>query len=117
MKFTLDESHSDICRLVRQLSDAEQALRSNKGGDPELRALLNRSSRMLDECRSLMMSAVNSLEEAARLRAGLMDSPSRHEEIARQKNRAMETTVEFLKSLLKEHTPTAPPKRVHDEVI
>lgn len=115
MKFTLDETQSDICGLVRQMQAMEQDGR--KTLPAETRAVLNRASRMLDECRSVMVSAVHSLEEAARLRAGLMDSPSRHEEIARQKNRAMETTSEFLKSLLKEHTPTAPPPRHRDEVI
>lgn len=119
MKFKLDEAHSDITALVKQLQEAEQANRAARG-DNELRALLNRSAHMLEECRTTMLSAVQSLEEAASLRTGLMDSVSRADEVQRAKNRAMETAANFFKSLLQQYTPTpvAPrSQQVTSEVI
>jgi hypothetical protein len=115
MKFVLNDKHSDIHTLIRELQAAEQNNRKAKG-DTELRALLNRAAHTLNECESLMISAVNSLEEASRMKAGLMDSINRHDEIATAKNRAMTTTADFLKSKLHEYTPrTAAPAT--DEVI
>ncbi len=117
MKFELDDKRSDIHTLVRELQAAEQDNRKARG-DAELRALLNRAAHTLNECESLMISAVNSLEEAARLRAGLMDSINRHDEIASAKDRAMKTTADFLKSLLQTYTPREAPKQpARDEVI
>lgn len=118
MKFHLDESRSDMATLIRELQGAEQSNRVAKG-DPELRSLLNRAAHMLNESQSVMLSAVQSLEEATKLRAGLQDSIGRHDEIVNAKNRVMTTTADFLKSLLSQHTPRqAPPARpVRDEVI
>ena len=109
MKFKLDESRSDIATLVRQLQGAEQDNRITKG-DPELRALLSRAAFRLHESQSLMPSAIHSLEDAAKLKAGFMDSASRHDDIARAKNAAMTTTADFFRSMLNQHTPTEPPK-------
>lgn len=117
MKFRLDESRSDITSLVKRLQEAEQANRAEKG-DAELRALLNRSAHMLEECRTTMISCVQSLEEAVSLQAGMMDSASRQDEITRAKNRAMETAASFFKSLLQQHTPPPLKPRVpNSEVI
>ena len=118
MKFQLDEKHSDIVSLIKQLQAAEQDNRAAKG-DAELRSLLNRSAHMLEECHSLLVSTVHSMEEAAALRAGLMDSQSKHEEVSRAKNRAMETVAEFARSLLTQYTKPADSKArpAADEVI
>lgn len=117
MKFILDETRSDIARLVADLQAAEQDNRNTKG-DAELRSLLNRAAHVLTESQSLMVSAVHALEDAAELRAGLMDNHSRHDEIMNRKNKAMRTTAEFFKSLLREHTPiAAAPKSEPAEVI
>jgi hypothetical protein len=109
MKFKLDESRSDIATLVHDLHHAEQDNRAAKG-DPALRALLARAAHMLNESQSLMTSAIHTLEDAAKLKAGFMDSASRHDDIARAKNAAMTTTADFFRSMLNQHTPTEPPK-------
>lgn len=116
MKFKLNESRSDIHLLVRELQTTELAVK----GDPEIRALLTRAAYMLNECESLLLSQVQSLEEAVSLRAGIMDSLSRHEEITRAKNIAMETAAQFSRSLLQQYTPRPTdnlPKSKNYEVI
>lgn len=118
MKFHLDESRSDMATLVRELQGAEQSNRVAKG-DPELRSLLSRAAHMLNESQSVMISAVHSLEEAAKLRAGLQDSIGRHDEIVNAKNRVMTTAADFLKTFLQQYTPRAQPTpaKKTDEVI
>lgn len=118
MKFQLNESQSDIALLVKALQLAEQDNRAAKG-DVALRALLALAAHALNESQSLMTSAVNSLEDAIRLRAGLQDSIGRHDEIVNAKNRVMITTADFLKSFLQQYTPRAQPTpaKKTDEVI
>lgn len=109
MNFKLNEDTSDIAYLIEQLRVAEQ---SGKSLPPPTRALLEQASRMLHECRSQMALAVEQLEKAAKLRAGVMDSESKHHEVARMKDSVMTEQAQFLRTLLQQKTP-----RKTDEVI
>jgi len=118
MKFIFNEKRSDLYTLIKELEAAEQSNRAARG-DNELRALLNLAAHRLEDCRTLLIGSVTALEEAVQLRAGLMDTSSRHEEVARLKNRAMESVAEFMKSVLTQYTPPQPeqPTPRFDEVI
>lgn len=101
MKVESLESISDIVMIVNSL----RALGSDRDASPQVRELAQRSAHLLNESRSLMQSAVETLDKTAALRAGLMDSMSRHDEIARQKNLVMLEQAGHFRSLLRRVTP------------
>jgi len=114
MPFRLS-SQSKIVHLIERLREAEQAGAKLPN---DVRTLLSLSAHALDECRSHMMATIESLESAVRLRAGAMDSLRRHEEMARDKNLAMEEQIRFLGELLNVPASTVPAsKPANDEVI
>lgn len=107
MKFTLNESRSDIVSLAK----ACVAAANNAPNLPTpLRDTLSRAAHTLDECKSVMEHAVQELEAAAAMRAGLNDTMSKHDEIARNKNRAMEHVAGIFRSRLEQYTPRDEPK-------
>lgn len=109
MKFVLNEDGSDITYVAEQLRAAEQA---GKALPAATRALIGHAARMLHECRSSMLLAVEELEKGAAMRAGMMDSEGRHTEIARRKDAIMVEQAQFFRLLLTQATP-----RKRDEVI
>lgn len=91
---------------IQALISFFQELRKSFGPDQAaFRSVCDKSAWLLSECASSMTLAATQLELAVKLRAGLQDSLSRHEEIARQKNLTMEEQAKFLRKLLNLRTP------------
>lgn len=100
MTFKFNESRSDLTNTIAALREAEQDGRKSA----ELRATLNQAATLLDDCRVQMLDAIENLELAAELRAGMMDSQSRADEVARIKNQALlQQSVRF-RLLLTQYT-------------
>ncbi len=110
MNFKLNEDNSDLAYLADELRKLEQS--GGRSFPPPTRALLASAAAMLHACHSQMTLAAEQLEKAAALRAGMMDSESKHTEVARQKDAVMTEQAQFLRGLLRQATP-----RKRDEVI
>lgn len=104
MKFKLDETRSDISTLIKACTAAEQA---GQTLPPEVRTILARCAFTLNECRAVMIDSVSTLEEAVAMKAGLMDSISRYDDVSRAKNQAMEHVAGASRRILQQYTPPA----------
>lgn len=100
MTFKLNETPNDLVDTITALRDAEQDGRKSA----ELRATLNQAAVLLDACRTQMLDAAENLELAAELRAGMMDSQSRSDEVARIKNQTLLQHAVRFRLLLTQHT-------------
>lgn len=110
MKFKLNEARSDIVSIAKECVAAADESQGLRGLPISVRDTLGRAAQMLNECKSLMEHSVQELESAVALRAGLNDTMSRHDEINRTKNRAMEHVADIFRRQLEQFTPRDEPK-------
>jgi hypothetical protein len=95
MTFELPQEPADIATNLRELESTAPNVTPKV-----IRAALIQAAKEIEDWRALALTHARTLEEAAALRVGMMDSLSKADEVSRQVKLAMTQTAQSLRHRL-----------------